>query len=366
MLIELLRNEIKSVTRGKFWQQGIAIKILLIFFAIYFLLSALGLGFAIEDILKESYPDIEVVATVNQFLLYYFVIDLVMRIFLQSFPLMSIQPYLTMPIPKSTIFHFLLIRSIPNFFNILPLFFAVPFMIRSIAFREGIGTGLVWLTTFFFLTLMNHFIAFYIKRTLSVKPIFLFGMILGLVGLYYVDQMEVVPFKTYFGQWIDATMAQPVLILVPVLLAAASYFLLFTRMKKYAYLDAFSKRKKQQSTQQFEILDRFGRFGELMQLDLKLIWRNKRPKTMVMMSFFFVLYPLIFDDLLDTNWFLIFIGVFTVGMLMANYGQFMVSWESSFFDFLMTQNYSMRDYYESKYYLFTVANLTMLYLRFSN
>ncbi len=364
MLLTLLTNELKSRFRAKLWQRGLAINIILFFVAAYFILVAIGIGLLLPELIKEANPDAELLPTVNQYLAYYLVADLAMRFFLQSFPMLSIQPYLLLPISRNKLYHFLLLRSLPDFFNFLPLFIIIPFAGVHLFPNYPAAMSWTWLAMVFLLIGINHYLAFYLKRSVTVKPWITF-VVIGIVGLLYtVDSAGWIPLSAGFSGIVKSILANPVLLIAPFIIMIGLYALIFSRLERYAYLDAFvPKTQKAVGTQHFQILDRFGKIGDILQMDLKLIMRNKRPRTMLTMSVFFLIYPLIFDgELLSQLGFVIFIGVLVIGMMMVNYGQFMLSWESSFFDLLMARNWSIRDYFEAKYVFFLIANIIMLLL----
>ncbi|WP_396176610.1 DUF5687 family protein, partial [Flavobacterium sp.] len=93
MIKQFLSLEWKSFIRSASFQTNLAIKILMLFGALYFIVvfSILGAGsyFIIEDVMKT-----EPFAVINRFLIYYFVFDIVFRFFLQKTPVMNIKPLL--------------------------------------------------------------------------------------------------------------------------------------------------------------------------------------------------------------------------------------------------------------------------------
>ncbi len=364
MLITLLRNELKSRFRAKLWQRGLAINIILFFVAAYFILIAIGLGILMPELLKEVNPDLDPLTAINQFIVYYLVADLSIRFFLQAFPLMSMQPYLLLPVSRNKLYNLLLIRSVPDFFNFLPLFIIIPFAIVHLFPNYPASQAWSWLVLMFLFIGINHFLAFYLKRSVTVKPWITFVVIAALIVFYTVDSQGWLPISQAFSQMINYIINNPVALLLPAIVLVGTYMLMLSRLRKYAYLDALvPKRQREASTQHFRLLDRFGKIGDVIQMDLKLIWRNKRPRTMLTMAIFFVFYPLIFDgEILAQLGFIIFIGVLVIGMMMVQYGQLMLSWESSFFDLLMARNWSIRNYYEAKYFFFMIANIIMLLL----
>ena len=48
----------------------------------------------------------------------------------------------------------------------------------------------------------------------------------------------------------------------------------------------------------------------------------------------------------------VFVGTFITGFFFLNYGQFLLSWNSGFFDFVLTRKSTFKDYLEAKYLLF--------------
>ncbi len=361
-MFALFRNEWRSRVRSAFSGKDVALTVILALLALYFLVNALALGFFLDRLILENDPNADVWHVMNRGIFFYFLFELVVRLFMQNFPLLSIQPYLLLPVSRSKIFHFLLLRSLPNFFNLIPLVIALPFAWRVVFGGYGTAVGLAWLAFGVLAILFNHYLAFYLKRVFSIRPVITAVFLLLVIGVYTLDRQGIFPASEYYASFIELASRQPVWLLVPALLVAGIYFWLFSRFRRFAYLDAFIRKgeRKVIGSEQYSFLDRFGVIGDLIRLDINLIRRNKRPRTMVLLGVFMIFYPLIFDDILmESMSFMIFIGIFVTGFVMLNYGQLMLSWESSFFNFLMSQQISMRDYYRAKFYLFGASTVAL-------
>ncbi len=114
-----------------------------------------------------------------------------------------------------------------------------------------------------------------------------------------------------------------------------------------------------QSTE-IELLNNFGKIGNLIQLELKMIWRGKRSKSFIFLTLVFVLYGFMIytkESLIQNHTILLAFGIFTTSIFTMQYVQLLFAWESSFFDFLNTKNISANEYLSSKYYLLIVTNL---------
>jgi len=357
---KLLSLQWKEAIRSPFFEKSLGINILLGIVVLYFVLNFLVLGFYLDKLLIELFDD-DPVYVFGRLALYYLLFDLIMRFVVQQFPALSIQPYLHLPIPKKKLFHYLLVKSIPHFFNFAPFLLIVPFFIKAVLPVNTLLGSAGWLLAFVALIMANNFFSYYLKKIFSVSQILPIAILLLVGVVFYLDMNGYISLSTYFGQGLSAILEQPLWALIPVALAVFSYYFVFRQMQNYAYLEDISikSNRSEVETKEFKFLEYYGKMGEIIQLELKLIWRNKRPKTMTIMGFIFPLYFLFMmfgsPEIMDNAFFLIFTGVFATGMVMMNYGQFMLSWESSFFDGLLTRNLSIKDYFHGIYLLFALA-----------
>ena len=97
---------------------------------------------------------------------------------------------------------------------------------------------------------------------------------------------------------------------------------------------------------------------------MRLIWRNKRPKMVFLMSFIFLFYGLIFfkSGGEQAAVMMVFLGIFMTGLFTMNFGQFIPAWDSSYYSMLMSQNIKYRKYLDSKWFLMTVMTIFLFIL----
>jgi len=158
--------------------------------------------------------------------------------------------------------------------------------------------------------------------------------------------------------------------LIPLGVLLLLYTVNFKHFLQHFYLDngALSKKEKLVTSSEFSWLNRFGDVAPFLKNDIKLIWRNKRPRMTVIMSLAMLLYGLMFF----TNpvygeggaTMHVFAAIFITGMFLMNFGQFIPAWDSEYFNLLMSQNISMKQYLKSKriLLLLSVVVLTLLAL----
>ena len=359
MYTTLFAQQWKKTIRSRYFSQGWGIKILLGFLIIYFGASFLLLGFFMPEILREAYPNQDLVTPVfSQFLLYYMLADLAMRFFLQDLNVLSVQHYLLQPIRKSRVINFLLAGSIFNFFNLFPLVIVVPFMIRGVIPEYGALTGITWLAAVLGLILTDHFLAIYVKRVIAVKQVVFFIFIGILALLFTTDAMEWLSLQD-----ISAGLFQGItetwFFVIPLLITSLIYLVNYYFLRRMAYLDRWTSHRKEAASQEFTFLESRGAVGTMMANELKLIMRNKRTKSVLWITLLFSAYGLLFytnPEQYGMGW-LVFVGIFMTGIFMINYGQFMVGWESAYFDGILTRAYPMEAFFRAKFWLLVSSSV---------
>ena len=331
------------------------------FFIAYFLLSFLVLGFFIDELLRKAYPSQNPIAIFNGLLGFYLVLDLFMRFMLQELPVLAIQPYLHLPIKKSSLIHYVLLKSIPSLFNLGPLIILVPFMVKLLVPAYGVAVAFIWLAAVLLLLLFNNFLLIYFKRQLSNQPKFTLIFGLAVVGLMLADYLDIISLRHGFAVAFGYLLMHPWALVLPILLLGLAYGVNYSFLKAHTYPEEITIRKTTQvEGSDIAFLNRFGETGKLISLELKLIWRHKRSKSVVFMSLLILIYGFIFYPnklYIEGFGMLIFVGIMMTGMFMFNYGQFIPSWQSSHFDALLTKRISPYQFYLAKFWFFVPASL---------
>ncbi|PTM05971.1 MAG: hypothetical protein DA405_01895 [Bacteroidetes bacterium] len=366
MYITLLKHQWRKTTRSSFFRQGWGVKILMTIVALYFLASFGALGYFAKEILNKAFDEPAVLTPIFMgFVLYYLLVDLVMRFFLQDLTVLTVQHYLVLPIAKSKVINYLLGSSIFSFFNLLPLFLISPWAIRVVAVEQGPADAGLWFLALLGFVFTNHFLAIYVKRVLAVN-VKIFGAVALVVALAFLGDFMAWFSLTELSKSIFGPLgADPLLGLVSFGLMALIYLVNFRFLLKMTHLDRWKVAAKEASSTRFSFLEQRGPLGLMMANELKLITRNKRTKTILWMTLFFSAYGLIFYTnpiYKDSISWLLFVGIFMTGIFLINYGQFLVSWESAYFDGILTRAYAMEEYYKSKYYLLAFSAVIMYVL----
>jgi len=365
MVKHFLSLEWKQFFRSASFGKGVALKILMIFLALYFTLTFLSIGLALYPLLKKTFPDKDPFIIVNGFIFYWIIFDLLFRFFFQKLPVMSVKPLLTLPIKRSKMVHYVLGKSALSFFNFLPLFAIVPFGIVLIFKDYNLSSVIAWVAFMFILVQVNNFLNFIIESLTAESELSFLPLIVIAGALFGLNYFEVVSLSVVLSKGIIAISNQPILILIPVLILIALYWNNFKILKDKLFLDSSLKSKTQEvKTSDLAWTRRFGDIAPFMQLDLKLIWRNKRPRTSVFILIIGLLYGLFFYPnpvYRDMPFIYGFVGIFITGIFLINFGQFIPAWDSGYYKLLMSQNIKYQDYLKSKFVLM-ILSVIMLFV----
>ncbi|MBZ4035807.1 DUF5687 family protein [Flavobacterium sp. 17A] len=351
MIKKFIYLEWKAFIRSASFGKNLAMKILIGFFMIYFSLIFIGMGVGAFYALKEM--KLEPFVTVNKFLVYYFLLDLIIRLLLQSIPVLNIKPLLVLPFKKPTIVHFSLGKTALSFFNWIHALFFIPFSVVLILNGYDVVGIVFWHLGIIALVYINNFLNIILSNIDKLFAVFVM-LILVFASAQYYKLFDVTVFTTpFFQNFYDIEGV----FLIPILILIGLYVFTFKYFKKNLYLDeGLSVKQDEASTENLTWLNQFGTLGTFLKNDIKLIKRNKRSKTTIVMSVIFLFYGLIFfGNSHQPAMMHIFAGIFVSGGFLFVFGQFVPSWDSSYYQLMMTQNIPYRGYITSKWWLIVIA-----------
>ena len=342
-----------------------AVSIILGLTLLYFLSNLLILSFFLDKVLEKAIPQHDAVEAFNGLLLYYFLLDLFMRFQLQELPTLRVKPYLALPISKNKIVRYLSLTSLWTGFTLSPFLLAGPFLLKVLVF-EGYGSEfLAMIIAIAGFTLFNHFFSLWLKRKININAWFMFAFLVALAIIVLADiYLDAVSISSASRFIFNAIIKNEYLALLPVGAGIGMYYVNRSYLRSNLYLDELRKERAVERTAiDIPFLKNFGMAGQLAALEIKLILRNKRPKSSVIMSLFFMLYGLIFYRNTEfEGTIMVFAGLMMTGIFIINYGQFMFSWQSSHFDGILASKITPEDFFKSKFLLFTLFSTLNLIL----
>ena len=343
----------KKFIRAPQLEAKLPIKILMGFVVLYFGGSLLFAGIAVYPILSDQFPERDAISVINSVLVLIFILELIIRYFLQQLPVTEIKSFLLLSIPKKQIIRNVLFRSLLSVYNAIPVLFYLPISISMFQDDYALGRVIAWWIAVTALSLCLNFISFLANKNNKTLVGFVVLIILLYLSESYID------FETFraVGYFFDALIMQPLWVLVPLGVFVLLYQITFSFLKKNLNLEgALAAKKEVANAGRYDFLDVFGSHAFFLKNDLRLIVRNVRPKNIVLMSFLFLFYGLFFftqDNQPESL--LVFASIFISGGFLLTYGNYVPAWDSEYYAFLMTQNLSYKKYLDSKWRLMTFA-----------
>jgi len=363
MLIgNLIKQEWKKSYRAQGFYKNLAVSIMLGFFALYMAVAFLILGFSLNDILEKVHHTLNPVQLFNGAMLYILMLGLAIRFFMQPLNTFNLPPYQVLPVKRSTLINFLMLKPLASPVNYFLLLVVVPFAFKSAVGYYSMAVAVRFIICFIFLVWFNSLTAAFLKRRFGTGLVSFFIVILTIPGFAALEYFKIFSLFGISIKFFDFIILNAIGLFIPMLAVIASYLLNRWFFSNNYYPEKFNSKIKSNNSVAGDLsfLNRFGVVGEIISLEIKLILRHKRTKSILYLSVIFLFYGLIFytNNVYANNYgMLFFAAMFITGFLMLMFGQWVISWDSSHFDTLMTKNIPVRTYLNANYYLLISFNI---------
>ena len=358
MFLRLLQLQWKSYRRSSAFTSGVVTSIFYLFGMLYFIAMFTLLGFG-SFYLIDGDMGVDPLMFINKYMVYGTSFWVLWRYFIQKMPVLNVKGLLSLPVKENTIVHYALGRTLFSFFNISNAFFFVPFSIVLVNNGYPIAQVLSWHLAIVAIVFCTNYINILINDRNDVFYTVASVLIL-FAGLQYYDIFDI---TQHIGPVFDTFYNSPIYTLIPWLILILLYRSTFTHFKHRMYLDSgLQEVKKEAQNLQLGWLNRFGRTAIFVKNDIKLILRNKRSKMTIWVSIGFLFYGLLFftdttGGLYNAPVWKIFAGIFVTGGFLFTFGQYVPSWDSSYYPLMMSQNIVYREYLNAKWAMITIATM---------
>jgi len=337
LILNLVIQEWKKSYRSQGFYKNLAVSIILGLFTLYTAAVLLFLGFSLNEILEKADNKLNPLQLFNGGMLYIMLIGLVVRFAMQQLNTFNLPPYQVLPIKRSLLVNFLLLKPLTSPINYFLLLVVIPFSIKSVVGYYSVAVAVRFIVSFVFLVWFDSLMAAFLKRKYGSNLLSFILVILVFLGIVALEYFKIFSLFAAFSlnKWF---------------------------FSQNYYPENFNRKMKNDktSTAELSFLNRFGVIGDLISLELKLILRHKRTKSLLYMSAIFLFYGLIFytqKSYESSNAMLFFVAMFVTGFPMITYGQWVISWDSAHFDSIMTKNIPIKTYLNANYYLMVALNV---------
>lgn len=329
------------------------------YFGICYFIIVVALAFGVFELDEAQVP----IESFFKYAIYFWVGDLLLRYFFQKMPTAHIKPLLIQNIRKKSIVTYALLKTTFSFFNFTNLIVGLVVLIQFINYKSAPISSILFAGSYTLLLIANCYLVQLLNHINKIAIPFL-ALFIGLLTLDYFKYIEITSFTAavfsfiYHQVWVLAI----ILIYVAFLVYNCFHFYMnnlslessiVQKIQIYKYYD-------------LEFLNRFGTLAPFLKLDLKLLTRNKRTRTVLYMSLGFLLYKLFFllnpSDAFGGSFFVVLSGLMVTGGFMLMFGQYVPSWDSSYYPLMMTQNVPYRKYLESKWLVMVLGTVLSMIL----
>ena len=358
MFLRLLQLQWKSYRRSSAFTSGVVTSIFYLYGTLCFIGAFTLFGFWSFELIDKGLGA-DPLQFINKYIVYGTSFWVVWRYFTQKMPVLNIKALLSLPVKENTIVHYALGRTIFSFFNISNAFFFVPFSIDLVNNGYPIAQVLSW----HFAIIATVFCTNYINILINDRNDVFYTAATVLILFAGVQYYDIFDITQHTGPVFDTFYTNPIYTIIPWLILILLYRSTFTHFKNRMYLDSgLQVVKKEAQKLQLGWLNRFGRTAIFVKNDIKLILRNKRSKMTIWISIGFLFYGLLFftdssGGIYNAPVWKIFAGIFVTGGFLFTFGQYVPSWDSSYYPLMMSQNIVYREYLNAKWSMITVATL---------
>ncbi len=362
LILNLLNQEWKKNIRAQGFYKNLAVSIMLGLFSLYIAAIMLFIGFSLNKILEKLDSNLNPMELFNGAMLYILILGLIIRFIFQQLNTINLAPYQVLPVKRSAIINFLLLKPLLNPINYLVLFIVVPFAVKSVVGYYGGSIAFRFVLSFILVIWFNSFTATYLKRKFGSNVFSIFGLLMLFLAILVLEYFKIISVFSISKALFNYLILERMALAFSFLAVIAAYMMNRLFFWQNYYTEKFNKKNKAtiQFNSELSFLKKFGIFGELISLEIKLLLRHKRTNSILIMSGFFLLYGLLFytKEVYSHNYaMLFFVAMFMTGILMLMIGQWLISWDSRHFDCLMTRNIKIETYMNANYYLLIAFNL---------
>ncbi len=364
---ELIKHNVKALIRAPFSAKENPGRLFIIAGSVFIIFNLVFLGFFLDSLIKLIYPDEDSIYLLNSALIFLLAFDIFFRSLVQRLPKADFMPYLLLPVKRSIIIHFLIFKSFISFLNLYLILIIVPFLLRTVLIYYGLIYVITYSTGFLLLTITNQLLINILNSLVQKRFLLSFLPFLIVIILFIIRFNLNYPagIKTAFIGYAILN-GNCIVFAALILFIVLLFFLNKITFKvllsgEIDHGNIIHGRKKIIKNLNFP--ECWGIIREYMKLELSMICRNKRTRQNICYALFFIFYSMLFLFFNKIFWNSIYVEQFvyliTTAAFTLFHGQLMLSWESSFFDFILAYNITFKNFLKAKYYLFLIINILL-------
>lgn len=348
----------KRFSRSVSFGRKLAVDLFLALLGAMALAGALVAGWLLIPLLGKIAPSADYFQLICSAVWAWCLAELAVRMFFQQPATLQVRPLLLLPFRRGVLVHYVLALQALSFVFLFVLVLLASLGVSLVQHGHSVLHVAGWCAGLLFTSFALGQLALLAGRSTRLLVVML-ALMAAIAGLHAFSFIQVPALSRIAFMALYAT---PWLCLVPLAVGILLHQRNFIAMRNSLWLEESAPWQPSATTPgTMTWADRFGRAAPYIRMDLRMIWRNRRPRSTLFLSFLFLLYGLLVRDPGDPKqWFmLMFCAMFMTGFMVINFGQYMPAWDSAYYSLLMTCPSSFQDYLRSKVLLMRAAVVAM-------
>lgn len=350
--------ERRSLDFGKNKAAKVVVFISMALMAVYLMAASVIFALIAND--SRTFTATEILCATLPFILTF---DFFVRFLAQQTPSQIVKPYTLLPLPTAVGIDAFITSSLINWGNALWLALIIPYIIMSVVFSYGALVS-INLILFSYILILANSQWYSIARTLINSNLLWWALPIGYYALafsplYIYGDAEIgfdklVYFYANAGTAIDSHSLLPLLLAMAILAAtiAVNRKIQITFVKDELFKTKTVKEIK--TVRNYGFLEKYGKLGSFLQLEIKLTLRNKVPKKALLfdsVGVVFISAIIITSDIYDSQGMTNFWGLYNFILYGSTILVKVMGYEGNYIDGLMTRRENILNILKAKYYL---------------
>jgi hypothetical protein len=359
MLRILLTHAFKSIIRDTRFDLNFLLSFLTKFFFAYFLLILSIIGYKFDLIIQLVSPYSDTIQLYKDYILQVFIVLFFLQLLFIKNPIKEIKSYLHLPIKR-----YKLILLIINFNLINPIlmsliFFFIPYLFGQIYPVYSFGSFMALTIGFILICITIGFMSLIVRNIIEISLVFFSVPILLIILFYLINLLSISTFKIASYFIYENLIIKTKLSLLFISLLGVGLTLLNYLLLKRSIYHLYDKKGNLLIVDRIDFLSSYESvLLAYIYLEIRLLLRNKRLQgflmlTIIMLTLFYYFLPRNSEGVYYTFIvYIIFSGFFGYIFL-----QYLFSWESAYFEFILSKKFDIIRFLKAKYYLYLILGI---------
>lgn len=359
MLFSFIDHSIKGVLRNAKFDLRLFLKILSGVSIFYLFIALIYLGYDFKTVIKSINSSANPVTLINNNLLHLCTAVFILQVFSIKNPLKALLAYLHLPIKRTKLISAILVVSLFNYLLIGLLLFFIPYSIRTILPNYSIQQFFFYLVGILIIFFSVGYISLLVKNLIGISFVFVIMPVCLFFIFYFLDLFFAVSFTTISIFIFNQLINKNVFFLVLIFVVLTGLILVNFIVIKQGFYNIYQNQKYFISY--YSPIESYFHKNNIFiyaELEIKLITRNKRIR-----GFFFIAAFLlfIFYYLLPRSneglYYTFIVYILISGLFGYMFLQYLFSWESSYFDFILSTKFDVLKYLKAKYLIYLILSI---------